>query len=216
MKKPMLHWFFLGLIILSCYSCTRKMQNVVRELSKPKPISSENIPGIYFVVVFNEKGEPLLLKSYFEKNEWPLFCTPGEFKDVIEKRFTVEPEGSKRSGSSQSFYIEKAKIPILNDYLTQRFNNKLRSVIIKVLEDNPTAKSQLVYIDIRYDDYNFYSIYRVDKKGVIPEQFGESTRNHGVLGLRAGLKYFRVIFSSGIVLLLFVRFLISRRKLIAT
>lgn len=166
----------------------------LHSLSKPLTISKLHPPRTFHVICFKDDKAEIKTHEIAVQNERRFFSSYQEFQKV---RTGVLWEKDCRPGGPYTFYIDPRWRADLEKVLTEPIEDNAGSVTIKILSNNPATKEQTIYIDYWNDDYNYYSVYRVDRNGVTPLKYGDLTKGDAFTAAFCGFIYWIIAFVLG-------------------
>lgn len=160
----------------------------LHELSTPKPISKTNVPLQFNIIGFTENNKPVLLQYDISMRNLLKYY---KSDSKLEKDCGIKIIRSKdcKNSKKYSFYIDIRKKGYIERTLTAEQNDSLKSISVKILENDSISKKQKIYVDYCDDDFNYYSIYEVNNHSVTPLEYGDLIKADGFKAVCYGLLY---------------------------
>lgn len=160
------------------------------KLTSPAPITETNQMVYFHVIGLNGSGEPVLLLHEDSELLDEQRADPN-FRSAASHDYGPVLWRSDASGGGQyRFYLPKGKVSAIQRALTARMNDPLQSITIRLLKDDPVAKRQTIEVNRRSDDFDWYSIYEVTGKGVVPVAYYDIVKGDAAQSVGSALLVF--------------------------
>lgn len=167
-----------------------------KQLAEPMLISKTSVLWTFDVVGLSNGKPALLIHEVGLQLARRQYNNEKEFREAMQQRSerNILWDDDLSSGNKYAFYIDLKYKDKIEQALSEPIKNGFERVDIKILDNDPPTKSQIIRVDCKNNDDYFSSVYAVNNNRVTPLKYGDYRRPDHVLTAAIGIEWWFLTF----------------------